>query len=281
MNIDKYLYEIIDNYKNADSNEEKAEIFEDFCSSLWSSKNKRRTYIKTIKFKVREDLLESEIGQIFNAWSVVEYTGYKAMTKDTDWCSLIRQKINNLYTRYFDEEVILRKDYMNLLKTPYNLYYRWIKGVEMNASELTTTIEDSIYKAAELKLVYQKQKMNLSWAEYKKVIEEKLIKIFDNCKSIEEYEIDNLTNKYIYEFASEDNSYIKYICDSLEGYMLNYQKEYAGLYVPGSRQKKQYKRCKECGKMIEKTNNRVMYCKECKYKKQLEWSNNYKHKIRG
>jgi hypothetical protein len=261
MNIDKYLYEIIDDYKNADSNEEKAEIFEDFCSSLWSSKNKRRTYIKTIKFKVREDLLESEIGQIFNAWSVVEYTGYKAMTKDTDWCSLIRQKINNLYTRYFDEEVILRKDYMNLLKTPYNLYYRWIKGVEMNASELTTTIEDSIYKAAELKLVYQKQKMNLSWAEYKKVIEEKLIKIFDNCKSIEEYEIDNLTNKYIYEFASEDNSYIKYICDSLKGEMLKWQKKYYGV-----REHKQYKRCKECGKMIEKTNNRVMYCKEC-YKK--------------
>lgn len=280
MNIDKYLYEIIDDYKNADFNEEKAEIFEDFCSSLWSSKNKRRTYIKTIKFKVREDLLESEIGQIFNYWSVVEYTGYKAMTKDTDWCSLIRQKINNLYTRYFDKEVILRKDYMNLLKTPYNLYYRWIKGVEMNASELTTTIEDSIYKAAELKLVYQKQKMNLSWAEYKKVIEEKLIKIFDNCKSIEEYEIDNLTNKYIYEFASEDNSYIKYICDSLEGYMLNYQKEDAGLYVPSSRQKKQYKRCKECGKMIEVTNNRIMYCKECAKKIDREKAKNRMHKIR-
>lgn len=258
MNINKYLYEIIDDYKNADSNEEKAEIFEYFCSSLWSSKNKRRTYIKTIKFKVREDLLESEIGQIFNAWSIVEYTGYKAMTKDTDWCSLIRQKINNLYTRYFDKEVILRKDYMNLLKTPYNLYYRWIKGVEMNVNELITIIEDSIYKATELKLVYQKQKMNLSWAEYKKVIEEKLIKIFDNCKSIEEYEIDNLTNKYIYEFASEDNSYIKYICDSLEGEMLKWQKKYYGV-----REHKQYKRCKECGKMIEKTGNKKTYCDEC------------------
>lgn len=268
MNINKYLYEIIDDYKNADSNEEKAEIFEYFCSSLWSSKNKRRTYIKTIKFKVREDLLESEIGQIFNAWSIVEYTGYKAMTKDTDWCSLIRQKINNLYTRYFDKEVILRKDYMNLLKTPYNLYYRWIKGVEMNISELITTIEDSIYKATELKLVYQKQKMNLSWVEYKKVIEKKLIKIFDNCKSIEEYEIDNLTNKYIYEFASEDNSYIKYICDSLEGEMLKWQKKYYGV-----REHKQYKRCKECGKMIEiksKKDHSTRYCKECKREKTLE-----------
>ena len=36
--------------------------------------------------------------------------------------------------------------------------------------------------------------------------------------------------------------------------------------MPSSRQHKKYKRCKECGKLIEKTNNRVMYCKEC-YKK--------------
>ena len=185
------------------------------------------------------------------------------MTKDTDWCSLIRQKINNLYTRYFDEEVILKKDYMNLLKTPYNLYYRWIKGAEMDADELTNAIEDSIFKAAELKVMYQKQKIKLSWEDYKKVIEEKLKKIFDNCEPIEDYEVENLTNKCIYEFANEDNSYIKFFCDSLEGYMLNYQKEDAGVYVPSSRQYKQYKRCKECGKLIEKTNNRVMYCKEC------------------
>ena len=171
MSINNYLYEIIDDYKNANSTEEKDEIFNSFCSSVWSSKNKRRTYIKTIKFKVRNDLLKSEIGQIYNTWSIVEYTGYKAMCSDTDWCSLIRQKINNLYTRYFDDEVILNKDYMNLLKTPYNFYYRWIKGAEMYADELTATINDSIYKAAELKTVYQKQKMKLSWSEYKKVIE--------------------------------------------------------------------------------------------------------------
>lgn len=281
MSIDKYLYEIIDDYKNTDSEEEKAKIFKDFCSSIWGSKNKRRTYTKTIKFKVRNDLLESEIGQIFNAWSEVEYIGYKSMSKDTDWCSLIRQKINNLYTRYFDEEVILKKDYMDLLKTPYNLYYRWIKGAEMDAEELLKTIEDSIYKANELKSVYQKQKMELSWEEYKKKVEELLFKIFNNCKSVEDYELENLTNKYIYELAIEDNFYIKYICDSLEGGMLNYQKEKAGLYVPSSKQNKQYKNCKECGKLIEKTNNRVLYCSDCKYKKQLEWSNNYKNKIRG
>lgn len=262
MNIDKYLYEIIDNYKNANSEEEKAKIFNDFCSSIWGSKNKRRTYTKTIKFKVRSDLLETEIGQVFNTWSEVDYVGYKAMTKDTDWCSLIRQKINNLYTRYFDKDVILKKDYMDLLKTPKNLYYRWIKGIEfeVNADELTNIIEDSIYKASELKIVYQKQKMQLPWEEYKEKIELFLLRAFNNCKLIEEYEMENLTNKYIYELAIEDNFYIKYICDTLEGKMLNYQKEDAELKRG---RKKHYKNCKECGKLIEKTNNRAMYCKDC------------------
>lgn len=202
--------------------------------------------------------MESEVGQIFNAWSEIDYIGYKSMTKDTDWCSLIRQKINNLYTRYFDKDVILKKDYMDLLKTPYNLYYRWIKGVEINTNELLNIIEDAIYKANELKIVYQKQKMELSWDEYKDVIEEFLLKIFKNCKPIEDYEVENLTNKYIYELASEDNSYIKCFCDSLEGEMLKWQKKYYGV-----RDHKKYKRCKECGALIEKTNNRVIYCKQC------------------
>ena len=196
------------------------------------------------------------------------------MTKDTDWCSLIRQKINNLYTRYFDEEVILNKDYMNLLKTPYNLYYRWIKGAEMNADELTNIIDDSIYRAAELKAMYQKQKMKLSWEDYKKVIEEKLKKIFDNCELIEDYEIDNLTNKYIYELASEDNFYISYFCKYLENEIKQYQKEYYGLKsYSTTKQHKKHKRCKECGKLIEiksKKDYSTKYCGGCKHKKDLE-----------
>ena len=67
MNIDKYLYEIIDDYKTADSEEEKAEIFKDFCSSIWSSKNKRRVYTKTIKFRVINDLLNTLEEEDYNA----------------------------------------------------------------------------------------------------------------------------------------------------------------------------------------------------------------------
>lgn len=276
-NAEKYLYEIIDDYKHCDSDEEKSDTFKSFCSSIWSSENKRRVYTKTIRFSVRKDLLETDIGQVFDVWSEVEYKGYKSMSKETDWCSLIRQKINNLYTRYFDKEVILKKDYMSLLNTPKRLYYQWIDGVEMDADELTTIIDDVIDEAEKLKIKYQKQKMELSWNDYKKVIEGFLQRCFDNCKLIEDYEKDS---QYcgIYDFMNEDNFYIRYFCKSLEGELSKYEKRY---YELPQTSRKGYKRCKICDGLIEKTNNRVMYCEKCKKDKQKEWDLKYKHKVRN
>ena len=273
-NIDKYLFEIIDDYKHSDSDEEKDDIFKSFCSSIWSSENKRRVYTKTIRFSVRKDLLQTDVGQVFDIWSEVEYTGYKAMTKETDWCSLIRQKVNNLYTRYFDKEVILKKDYMKLLNTPKRLYYQWIDGTEMYAGELTTIIDDAIDDAQKLKVTYQKQKMELSWSEYKKVIEGFFQRCSANCKLIEDYEKDS---KYcgIYDFMNEDNFYIKYFCNRLEGNMKDYQKHYYGLKYSS---RKGYKRCKCCGKMIEKIHNRKIYCDDCRENMRLNRYKKYNQK---
>ena len=74
------------------------------------------------------------------------------MTQNDDWCSLIRQKINNIYTRYFDREVILKKEYMDLLKTPKRLYYEWISGSDMNADTVTKLIDDAMSEVAKVKL---------------------------------------------------------------------------------------------------------------------------------
>jgi len=269
-NIDKYLYEIVEEYK--DSEEEKNEILKSFCSSIWSSGNKRRTYTKVIKFNVQKNLLDTEIGKIFDMWSEVEYKGYKSMSKETDWCSLIRQKVNNLYTRYFDKEIILKNDYMNLLKTPKNLYYKWIDGQEIDSDELTTIIDDAMDNAEKLKSKYQKQKMDLSCDEYKSVIEGFFIKIFNNARKIEEYE-DETKIVNMYDFINEDNFYIKYFCKYLENEMKQYQKKYYGLYNPCKRVKEngyKIKRCECCGKMIKKNGKNHKYCDICSKSKRLE-----------
>ena len=269
---DSFLYEIIENYKETKTEEEKNEIFHSFCSSIWSSDNKRRIYKKSIKFNVRKDLLNTDLGQVFDTWSDVEYTYYKSMTKDENWRSIIRQKINNIYTRYFDKEVILGKEYMDLLKTPKKMYYQWISGIDMDAETVTENIDDAIDNAQKVKVKLQKEKMLLYWNEYKKVIEEFLKRCFDNCKPVGEYE-DKTKINTMFDFLTEDHFYVGYICRYLDREIIPYQKKYYGV-----RQHKKYSRCKQCGSIIEKTGNKRLYCNECARKNELERYKKYNKK---
>lgn len=271
---DSFLYEIIEDYKEAKTEEEKDEIFKSFCSSIWSSDNKRRIYKKSIKFNVRKDLLQTQLGQVFDTWSDVEYTYYKSMTKDESWHSIIRQKINNIYTRYFDKDVILGKEYMDLLKTPKKLYYQWISGIDMDTDTVTEIIDDAIDKAEKVKSSLQKEKMSLSWNAYKNVIEEFLRRSLDNCKLIEEYEDKTKINTRI-DFLTEDHFYVRYVCKRLEGNIKDYQKKYYGLKYSS---RKGYRRCKQCGSIIGKTSNHdytSKYCNKCKKLRRKEINHNY------
>lgn len=270
-----YLYEIIEDYKLAKSQEEKDEIFNSFCSSIWSSSNKRRTYTKTINFNVRKDLLGTELGQVFNTWSEVEYKYYKSMTKNENWCSFIRQKINNIYTRYFDKEIILGKQYMDLIKTPKRLYYEWISGIDMDASTVTDLIDDAIVESENVKKRLQMKKMSLSWNDYKKIIEGFLHKCFENCKLIEEYEDKKcISNRF--DFLTEDHFYVGYVNRCLDGEIRKWQKRQYN--IPQS-SRNGYRRCKQCGDLYivkSKYDRCSKYCNECAHKMKLKQVNECK-----
>ena len=273
---DLFLYEIIEDYKEAKTEEEKDEIFRSFCSSIWSSDNKRRIYKKSVRFNVRKDLLQTELGQVFDTWSDIEYTYYKSMTKDENWRFIIRQKVNNIYTRYFDKEVILDKEYMSLLKVPKKLYYQWISGIDMETATVTGIIDDAIDNAEKVKLRLQKEKMSLSWNEYKKFVEDFLMRCFNNCRLIGEYEDNTKINTRL-DFLTEDHFYVSYICRTLEGYFKNYQKEYYGVRRGHGNI---YSRCKQCGSIIEKTGNKRMYCNKCAIEKERKRKREIAHKYR-
>lgn len=271
---DAYLYEIIEDYKNAKIKKEKDDIFSSFCSSIWSNDNKRRNYTKTIHFQVKKELLNSPLGQIFNTWSAVEYNYYKSMTKDENWQSIIRQKINNVYTRYFDKKVILSKKYMDLIKTPKKIYYEWIAGTEMDCDTVTTIINNAIDNSIKVKKQLQMQKMNLTWNDYKKVIELFLLRCFDNCKLLGDYEDETLIVSR-FDFLTEDHFYVRYINQCLDGEIRKWQKQY--YHLPQS-SRKGYKRCKMCGAVIEGGGNKKMFCDICRGKNDTERYKKYNHK---
>lgn len=252
-----YLYEQIEDYKDAESQEEQDAIFQDFCTSLWSDRNQRKICTRVIHYSVEDSLLHTEAGQVFDAWSHLEYKGYQSISRESNWCSLIRQKINNLYTRYFDKEVILQKDYLELLHTPRKLYYQWRSGREWNAGELNTAIQDAMSRAEQLKATYQNQKMVLSWQEYTQLMEGFLQNHFRTCKRLEEYETSEQFQR-IYDFMNEDNFYIRYFCQSLEGDLRKWQKQYYGV-----REHQRYRRCMDCGCLFELRTHNQKRCPGC------------------
>lgn len=196
------------------------------------------------------------------------------MTKDENWCPILRQKLNNIYTRYFDKEVILGKEYMNLIKTPKRLYYEWISGIDMNAETVTDIIDDAIDNAEKVRIKHQMEKMELSWNEYKKVTEKFLKRCFENCKLIGEYEDKTKISSRL-DFLTEDHFYVGYFCKSLDGEIRKWQKRKCGL--PQS-SRKGYSRCKQCGVLIEKANRHdhsSKYCGDCKKLRRKEINHNY------
>lgn len=252
-----YLYEIIEDYKHASTCKEQEEIFSAFCEYLWASKNKRRIYTKAIHFKVRKDLQDSDPGRLFQTWSDIEYKSCKSRSAENDWCSILRQKINNIYTIYFDSEVILDKEYMEILKFPKKLYYEWSAGKPMDTGTLEELLKKSCDDAQIVRQRLKQQKMSLSWTEYKKIAESFLHTAFHNCRLIDDFESKSSLSCG-FDFLTEDHFYIKYFSRSLDGEIRKWQKKYYKV-----RDHRPLKRCPDCGALIEKTGNKKIYCTGC------------------
>jgi len=254
---DKFLYEILDDFKDAQAEEEKDKIISEFMKLIWASKNQRVINKKYITFKVLNSLSDTDIGEIFNKYSRIEYISYKSMSKQQDFVSLIRQKINNLYTNHCDGRVCIRKEYIDLIKKPKQMYYRWKNGEEFDITTILSQIEEIIQQSEVVKEKYAKQKMGIEWNEYKTLIVSYFKRMFENYIPLEDFE-DKTKLVINSESWNEDNFTIAYLCKGLDGYMRNYQKKYYELP-----RNKKYDYC-ECGCMFvqSKKNNRLK-CDKC------------------
>ena len=261
----KYLYEILDDYKTLNNKEE---IFQCFMNGIWNCSNSRQIYTKFITFTMLPELVNTNTGQIFYNYVNIPYIASKTMTTNKDYINLIRQKINNIYNNYCEKRLCTRKDYMDLLHVPKQLYYRWEKNNKDECiNNLQDKIEESISKAEELKNQYSKQKMDLAWKQYKPIVEEIIHKAFNNYISLDKYEN---KNEFVLDtdLWTEDNFCIKYICRCLQTAIKNYQKKYYGLYIKGSKDKVKYKRCINCGRqiLVDSKDNQTVRCDECQHK---------------
>lgn len=276
-NIDgKYLYEVLDDYKTS---ENQNEIFRCFMDKIWHNSNTRQIYTKYIRFTMLSDIVDTDIGQVLSNYVNIPYIASKTMTTKTDYASLIRQKINNIYNNYCEPRLCTRKDYMDLLHTPKRLYFRWEKYHDKNdINDLGHRIKENLDKAQELKNQYAKQKMKLTWNQFKPFVEECLRKSFNNYIPLDKFE-DKTKFVLDIDFITEDNFAISYICKWLDGEMKQFQKRYYGI----SRLKKgeKVKRCDDCGRLfvIKKKDNRATRCNVCRniHQKELRKAQNQRY----
>jgi predicted Zn-ribbon and HTH transcriptional regulator len=274
---DKYLYEILDDYK---SSENQDEIFRCFMNKIWHSSNTRQIYTKYIRFTMLPEIVDTDIGQVFYNYVNIPYIASKTMTNNIDYISLIRQKINNIYNNYCEPRLCTRKDYMELLHMPKKLYFRWEKNQNdcENVDDLSKTLKESLAQAEELKNQYSKQKMNLTWKQFKPIVEKYIRRAFENYVPLDEYEN---KNEFVLDtdLWTEDNFAIKYVCNCLQQGMKDYQKEYYGLYRKGKRSRLKYKRCQDCGKMFfaKSKDTKSKLCDECQHEHIKEYDRKRKN----
>lgn len=309
---DYYMYEILEDYQAAATSEEQKEIFTSFCSLIWNNPNERKVTEKNITFHIRPELLSTETGQIFAPYTSISHLSCPSTTTDTDFASLVRQKVNNIYTNLFDADICTRKDYLYLLQTPRRLYYQLeasmlpstisdpetfipsdpaanVPSIQAEFSEaepfhwpaspneLSHTLQAALTQAESLKETYGKQKMKVSWQDYQQIVEGFFQKLFDNYIPLDGYPNDSMHTLPSGTWH-EDNFCISYFCNGLNGYFKNYQKKYYGLYSASSLRKVQYSRC-ACGNLFQqnKQRNRRL-CDSCREQSRLEKYRRYNRK---
>ncbi len=258
----KFFYEILEDYRTLNN---KDEIFESFCKLVWNSKNTQRIYKKDIVYHVK-DSIPKNYADIFKKYSRVSYVTYDRACSDNSFDSLIRQKINNIYSIYCDRRICVKKEYFNMISTPKNMYFKFISGdkktVNMSVCELEESIEKALRDAVEYKDKMCSGKIIVGWKAYKTLINGFLRKCFDNHKPINTNE-DKNNIVWTTDFWIEDNYYIKYFCKSLTGYFKNFEKEYYGV----SRGRNiEYAACEKCGGLVESSQN-TKICINCFLKK--------------
>ncbi|MGD7047068.1 hypothetical protein FZC83_02290 [Rossellomorea marisflavi] len=272
------LDELLEEYKETGDRV----LIDEFMKMLWGSKYKFKKYSKTYTFDVDEGKLngDSELIELFKCHQETEFRFCKSFYKSKlDYIDYIRIHVNNMYGYLVDRELYLPKEYYHLLLSPKREYYNTVdairEGLNVDPNSIDLKIKESLDRAEEIRNEALKKKIELSWAEYKKLIRNYVERLFKNYKPPHEYEEEHGWQMSVYvDGWSENNYVVKYFCRSLTGYMRNYVKS-----LQPKKQKKKF--CFYCGVEIFAKSNRKKYCGDCLIEKERARKRKVWHSIKN
>lgn len=249
------LNDIIGMYKASDE-KKKRDIIGKIIKHIWNSKCDYIKITKKIEFEIDDRIIDEELFDILCRYNDFKYKKMKSKYDSSSMTSFdyVKVHINNLYAYLFDSEVYNDKRYIYNLMRPRNIYFEYIKGM--------ITKEQVIEKLKEFdkKNINNTKKYEMSFENYKKLINYYIPIIINNLETYDEYlEKNEWENRITKEDFNYDNLLITYINKSLTGYLRNYIRE-------------NYKQCEICGMPIIITSNNRKYCPKC----WKEYRRNYK-----
>lgn len=250
------------------------DILNEFRERLWKSLpyeklNRKYTY------RVSNEIKDYEVRNKLKEFSHIDYKVLKSRYRRNELMSeeYIKARINSNYGKYFDKEAYLGKQYYFHLANYKNIYFNYING---ECDDVLKAIDDNTNKVNKLKIESENKKINMSWDEYKELVNGIIPKIFDNYIPMDK-KIEKGTWKpnHNYEW-DEDNYIISYFNKSLDGEIKKYIDEQKGKRYLKNKKKK----CVICGKDILTTSNRKKYCYSCLKNVRLEQNKKSYHKLR-
>jgi hypothetical protein len=269
------LSELLEEYKIT---ENKQLVIDEFTSLLWGSKYTLKKYKKVYSYEIEMDVFKDrpDLIQLFNQYKLIEFTFCKSYYKKRmNYIDYIRVHLNNMYAYLVDKTVYLPKEYYQLLLTPKKEYFKTLSmlknGESVEYEDIKYKIEFALMEADEIKNQALQNKINLTWPEYKKMINTYIERIFNNYIPPHEYENEHGWEMKVNVDGWNENNYIvKYFCKSLTGYLRHYIRD-----SKPKEAKKKY--CVECGTKIENTVNNKKYCGSCAKKIKNEQNKKYYH----
>lgn len=261
------INDVVGLYK-ASSEEKRNVIVDKFIKLIWQSKCEYKTIIKRIQFEIDDTIVDEELFDILCKYNDLQYKKIKSKYRSEKMTSIdyIRVHINNSYAFLFDKDTYATKEYVFNLLQPRDAYFQYIRE-EIEREELLLKLQEFNNNN-----INKRTKHELTWNQYKKIINSFLVRIFDNIKTVDELlsEIDfeQRVKKDTFDY---DNILIAYINNCITGYLRNYIKEL---------DKPKYKFCSVCGVYIEDPKPRQKYCWLCWKKEEKRLKREWWHKNR-
>lgn len=238
----EFVSDLLEEYKLSFNKEHEECLLQDFKNELWNSKFNNYKYKKRIHYQVKEELLgNQQLIDLFNKYNDIKYSVEKSYHKNRNKISsidYIRIHINNLYSKLFDKDTYLPKEYYECLFIARNLYFKTIKLSKqeqkaLNINSLEDDIINSLKLAEEIKNIHiREQKCELSFGKYKKLINGYIDSLFENYIIFDEYKEKNgwdyskIATTIVF---GEENYTIRYFNKSISGYLRNYFRKEKGI----------------------------------------------------